>query len=93
MKVALEYFVFTAIPARFDQGVLLDKNTPVNPTRFDSMANNGYDIDAPPLLSTLLYIIVVFTLYSSFVRYDFFLRQKFYATFYGTYTVRLYQVC
>ena len=27
------------------------QNTPVNPTRFDSMANNGYDIDARPLLS------------------------------------------
>ena len=29
----------------FNKGVLLYKNTPVNLTKFDSMANNGYDID------------------------------------------------
>ena len=45
MKGALEYFVqqYQCVSTR---GIAV-QNTPVNPTRFDSIVNNGYNVDAP----------------------------------------------
>ena len=77
---------------------VLYKNTPVNPTRFDSMAKNGYDVDAPPLLSMLLLLLSLrFTVrWYTIVRLSATIPSYvkcFYATVYGTYTVLLYKVC
>ena len=44
VKGSMEYF-YTTIPTHFDKGGIVVQNTPVNPTRFDSMVNNGYIID------------------------------------------------
>ena len=88
----------TAIPTCFDKGVLLYKITPGNPARFDSMAKNGYDIDAPPLPSTLLllsslrFTVRFYTTVRLYATIPFY-GTRFYATFYSTYTVRLYEVC
>ena len=82
----------------FQQGVFLYKNTPMNPTRFDSMTNNGYDIDGPPLLSTLLllsslrFTVRCYTTVSLYTTIPFY-GKRFYTTFYGMYTVHLYEVC
>ena len=52
MKGSLEYFVhqYQRVSTR---GIAVQEYSS-DPTRFDSMANNSCNIDAPPLLSTLL---------------------------------------
>ena len=67
--------------------------SPVNPTRFDSMANNGYDINAPPLLSTLLllsslsFTVHCYTTVHLYATIPFY-GKCFYSTFYCRYIYR-----